>query len=90
MSNLWEIDARVGAFAARTTTTYSSVVHENVNSGRVSKTSTSLLAGVGTALTVSSHCTVRVDYIRLEQVKEKTFNRAFNVDLVTAGVAFVF
>jgi opacity protein-like surface antigen len=90
MTNLWEIDARVGAYEGKTTTTYSLVIDDDVTSRRPSKTSTSLLAGLGTALTVSNHCTVRVDYMRLEHVKEQTFDRAFNVDLVTAGVAFVF
>jgi len=31
-----------------------------------------------------------VMYIRLEHIKEEALGRAFNVDLLTAGVAFVF
>jgi OOP family OmpA-OmpF porin len=90
MSNLWEIDARVGAYEGKTTTSFASAIDVNTKSGSLSKTSTSLLAGAGTALVVSSHCTLRVDYMRLEHLKEQALHRAFNVDLVTAGVVFVF
>jgi OOP family OmpA-OmpF porin len=90
MSNFWEIDARVGAYEGKTTTDFASAIGANTKSGSLSKTSTSLLAGAGTALVVSSHCTLRVDYIRLEHLKEEALHRAFNVDLVTAGVVFVF
>jgi opacity protein-like surface antigen len=90
MSNFWQIDARVGVYAGKTTTTFLSAVNTDTKSGRLSKTSTSLLAGVGTAVTVSSRCALRLDYMRLEHLKEEVFGRAFNVDLVTAGVVFVF
>jgi len=90
MSNWWEIDARLGAYEGKTTTTYTTTVDVNTRSGTLSKTSTSILAGLGTALTVSSHCNLRVDYMRLESLKEQALSRSFNVDLVTAGVVFVF
>lgn len=90
MSNWWEIDARAGAYEGKTTTTFASAVGDNTKSGSLSKSSTSLLAGVGTAFTVSSHCNLRLDYIRLESLKEPALGRSFNVDLVTAGVVFVF
>ena len=90
MSNFWEIDARLGAYEGKTTTTFATSVGSISDSGRLSGTSTSLLAGVGTALSVSTHCTFRVDYMRLEHLSDKAFNRSFNVDLVTAGVVFMF
>ena len=90
MSNFWELDARAGAYQAKTTTTYESTIGTLDNPGRVSKTSTALLGGLGTAVTLSSHCTIRLDYVRLEHVKEDLLGRAFNVDLLTAGMAFVF
>jgi opacity protein-like surface antigen len=90
MSNWWTIDGRVGAYEGKTISTHTTTIDGNSISGAQSKTSTSLLAGAGTAFTVSSHCTLRADYIRLESVKEATLGRSFNVDLVTAGVVFVF
>lgn len=90
MSNWWTIDARVGAYEGKTIATYTTTIDANSKPGTQSKTSTSLLAGVGTAFTVSSHCALRADYIRLESVKEAVLGRSFNVDLVTAGVVLVF
>jgi OmpA-OmpF porin, OOP family len=90
MSNIWEVDARVGVYEAKTISTYETTVGENTSRGRLSETSSSTLAGVGTALTLSSHCTLRLDYVRLQRIREKALERAFNVDLLTAGVAFVF
>lgn len=90
MSNFWQLDARLGVYAGKTTSTFLSAVDADTKSGRLSKASTSLLAGVGTAVTVSSRCALRLDYMRLGHLKEEAFGRAFNVDLVTAGVVFVF
>lgn len=90
MTNSWEIDARLGAYEGKTTTTFASAVDVNTRSGSLSKTSSSLLAGFGTALTLTSHCAVRLDYIRIQQVKEAALGQSFNMDLVTAGVVFVF
>jgi OOP family OmpA-OmpF porin len=90
MSNLWEVDARIGAYAGTTVSRYNSAVGTNTLSGKVSKHSTSLLVGFGTGFTLTSHCTVRLDYLRLEHVDEKVFDRSFNVDLVTVGAAYVF
>jgi hypothetical protein len=90
MSNLWELDARVGAYQAKTIGTYHSEVNGEPTSGRLTETSTSLLVGVGTAVTVTSYCAVRLDYLRLENLKEKVFNQSFNVDLVTVGITYVF
>lgn len=90
MSNFWELDARVGGYEAKTTTAYESTIGEQVKTGRVSATSTSLLGGFGTAVTLSSHCTVRLDYVRLEHIKEGLLGHTFNVDLLTVGMALVF
>jgi hypothetical protein len=90
MSTLWEVDARVGAYEGKTTTTYFSAVDANTNAGRLSKSSTSLLVGFGTGLTLTTHCVARLDYMRLEHVDEQLFGRSFNVDMLTVGFAYVF
>jgi len=90
MSNIWEIDARVGAYEAKTRSTYYSAVDIRSAAGRESKTSTSLLAGVGTSVTLTEHCIARLDYIRLQHIDEQAFEHSFNVDLLSAGLAFVF
>jgi hypothetical protein len=90
MTNVWEINARVGAFEAKTKTNYRTSVGEDVQSGALSQSSTSLLASVGTAFIVTTHLTLRLDYLRIQHIKEKGLERAFNVDGVTAGAALVF
>jgi len=90
MTDIWEVHARFGAYQGKTTSTFSSTNGPNSAHGQKSETSTSVLAGVGTAVTISSHYLIRFDYIRLQRLKEKAFNKSFNVDLVTAGVAYVF
>jgi hypothetical protein len=90
MLNFWEVDARLGAYEAKTTTTYASTGNASNPTGRLSKTSTSLLVGVGTGVTLFTHCTVRLDYVRLEHVKERFLDSSINIDLLTLGVAFVF
>jgi hypothetical protein len=90
MSNWWTVDGHLGAYEGKTIATDTTATDANSQPGTQSKTSTSLLAGVGTAFTVSSHCALRADYIRLQSVKEAALGRSFNVDLVTAGVVFVF
>jgi opacity protein-like surface antigen len=90
MTNVWEMNARVGAIDAKTKTRYRTAVGEDVQSGTLSQSSTSLLASVGTAFTITSHLTVRLDYLRIQRIKEKGLERAFNVDGLSAGAALVF
>jgi opacity protein-like surface antigen len=88
MTNAWEVDARIGAYSGKTSTGFTSVVGPDTHSGSDSKASVSLLIGVGSSYTVSEHWAFRLDYIRLNHVSEKIFNRAFSVDLVTAGLTY--
>jgi len=90
MTDSWDMSARIGAYRGRTHTDFTSNVGTDTKSGLLSETSTSLLAGVGGSYIISSHCTIRLDYIRIEHVGEQLFERAFNVDLVTAGLSYVF
>ena len=90
MTDSWEMAARIGAYRGKTHTDFTSNVDTDTRSGSLSETSTSLLAGVRGSYIVSSHCTIRLDYIRIEHVGEQLFDRAFNVDLVTAGLSYVF
>jgi OmpA family protein len=90
MSNLWELHARLGAYQGRQISTYTTINGTNTSSGQLETTSTSIMAGVGAALTLSSHYQVRLDYLRLQHLNEKAFDQSFNVDLLTAGVTFFF
>jgi len=89
MTNFWDMTARVGAFQARTNTNFRTTAGDGENSGSFSESSTSLLASVGAAFTVTTHCVLRLDYLRIQKIKEKGLDQPFNVDGVTAGLAYV-
>ena len=90
MTNYWDLEARVGAMQAKTKSTFSTLTGDGTNSGAFSKNSTVVMASVGTAFTVTTHVVLRVDYLRIQHIKEKALDRNFNVDGATAGVAYVF
>jgi opacity protein-like surface antigen len=90
MSNIWELDARVGAYAGKTASSYFAQIGSQTNPGKLSKSSTSLMAGVGTGVTVTNHCVARLDYLRIQDIDEAVFGKKFNMDLVTVGLAYVF
>jgi hypothetical protein len=90
MNNIWEVDARLGAYEGKSVATYYTAVDAFTTAGRLSKSSTSLLAGLGTAVTITSHCVARLDYMRIQHLDEEVLRGSFNVDLLTVGLAFVF
>lgn len=90
MTNDWSVNARVGAYEGKTTSDFTTVVAGSANPGSESETSTALLAGAGTSYVLGAHWLLRLDYVYLDQIKEKLFGKSFNVNLVTAGVAYAF
>lgn len=90
MTNFWDLEARVGAMQAKTKSSFSTLVGSGSHSDEVSDTSTVVMASVGTAFTVTTHIVLRLDYLRIQHIKEKALERNFNVDGATAGVAYIF
>jgi opacity protein-like surface antigen len=90
MTNFWDLEARVGAMQAKTKSSFSTATSDGTNSGGFSGNSTVVMASVGTAFTVTTHIVLRLDYLRIQHIKEKALDRSFNVDGATAGVAYVF
>jgi opacity protein-like surface antigen len=91
MTNWWELDARVGAVEAKTISSSSITLQdEGTGSSTSSKTTTSLLLGVGTGLIVSTHWTVRLDYMRVAKLDDPALEKSFNVDVLTVGANVVF
>ena len=86
LSDAWQINVRLGAYEGKTTTDYTTLA----GTGSDSQTSTSLLGGVGTAYIFGAHWMVRLDYVHLDHLDEKVLGRAFDVDLMKTGVAYVF
>jgi hypothetical protein len=90
MSNLWELDARAGAYEGKQISNYLVAGETGTSAGTQSKTSTSLLAGVGGSVTLTSHFTVRLDLLRLQHLDEEALAHSFDVNLVTVGVNYFF
>ncbi len=90
MSNIWSVNARLGAYEGKTKTSFVSTVDTDTTSGQESDKSTSVLGGVGATVAVTNFLLLRVDYLRIQRLKDNLFERTFNVNLVTAGVEFAF
>ncbi len=90
MTNSWDVEARVGAMQAKTKSSFSTLAGSATRSGAFSENSTVVMASIGTALTVTTHIVLRVDYLRIQHIEEKALDRSFNVDGASAGVAYVF
>lgn len=90
MTNFWDLEARVGAMQATAKSSFSTLVGSGSHSDDVSDNSTVLMASVGTAFALTTHIVLRLDYLRIQHIKEKALERSFNVDGATAGVAYLF
>lgn len=88
--NAWGVDARLGAYRGKAGTTFVSTIGENEVTQAMSEQSTSLLAGIGGSYVATDHLTVRLDYLHLNDIKEKAFGAKFDADVVTAGVTYAF
>jgi opacity protein-like surface antigen len=90
MTNFWELDARLGAMQIKTKSNYQLTENGGNSSGALSENSTSMMASVGTAFTVTPHIVLRMDYLRVQHIKEQALGLSYNVDAVTAGIQYVF
>jgi hypothetical protein len=90
MTDSWDLEARLGAYEGKTTTLSEVTIGTSSNPGVDTKTSTSLMAGIGTGYVIAAHWVVRLDYTHLNQLGEKSLGKSFNVDLLTAGVTYAF
>lgn len=55
-----------------------------------SKTTSSLLVGVGGAFTFAGHWSVRLDYLRVNKTGDSASSGKYSVNLASAGVSFTF
>ena len=90
MSNIWSVNARLGAYEGKTKTSFVSTVATDTTSGKESDKSTSVMGGVGATVAVTNFLLIRVDYLRIQRLKDSLFGRTFNVNLLSAGLEFAF
>lgn len=88
--NEWGVDARAGVYRGQTNTHLVSTLDASVTTSSVSKKSMSLLLGIGGSYLATEHLTVRLDYLHLNGIKERTLAESFDADIVTAGVTYEF
>jgi opacity protein-like surface antigen len=90
MGNNWGVNGRIGAYHVKSTTESVLIADDDTIPTTQKATSTSLIAGVGASLILSTHLAVRLDYLYINKVKEQLLEKSFGVQLVTAGLAYVF
>jgi opacity protein-like surface antigen len=88
--NEWGVDARAGVYRGQTNTDLVSTLDAEATTHSVSRTSMSLLLGIGGSYLATEHLTVRLDYLHLNDIKEKSLADGFDADIVTAGVTYEF
>lgn len=90
LSNNLELAVRLGDYEGKTITDFFAKGSGGSNSGSDSKTSASLMGGIGMDYIVAAHWVVRLDYTHFNSLGEKILSRSFNVDLLTAGINYAF
>jgi len=85
-----EVSVRAGAFEGKTTTNFSNTTSNGADAGSMSKTTTSLLVGVGASYAFSGHWAAQVQFVHLNGLQESFLDHKFNVDIATAGLTYMF
>lgn len=85
-----EVSLRAGAFDGRTATDYVNTVNGTPGAGSISKSTVSLLGGVGASYAFAGNWAVQFQYLHLNGLQEKLLDRKFNADVAMAGLMFVF
>jgi opacity protein-like surface antigen len=85
-----EVGVRAGAFEGKTTTDFSNTTSNGVVAGSMSKTTTSLLVGVGASYAFSGHWAAQIQLLHLNGLQECFLDHKFNVDIATLGLTYMF
>jgi hypothetical protein len=83
-------DLRLGDYYGKASLDDSVHVGSNSSATVASKSSSSLLAGVGVSYTIAGHASVRLDYLRINETGSDDTIGKFSVNLATAGVSYTF
>jgi hypothetical protein len=90
LTDSFEADLRLGDYFGKTGF-YSRIEAFGESSVvTASKTSSSLLAGIGGAYTFAGHWSVRVDYLRVQKTGDSASSGKFSINVASAGVSFTF
>lgn len=90
LAESFEADLRVGEYYGKATFDNTITVDANTEFTVSSKSSSSLLVGVGASYTIEGHWSIRLDYLRVNQTGDSDTVGKFSVNLATAGVSYTF
>jgi opacity protein-like surface antigen len=90
LAESFAVDMRIGDYYGKATWDNSITVGANSSSAGASKSSSSLLAGVGISYAIAGHLSVRLDYLRVNQTGDSNDVGRFSVNLGTVGVSYTF
>lgn len=90
LAEAFEADLRLGDYLGKTTFDNDVAVGANSNFVAPSKSTSSLLAGIGAAYSIAGHYSIRLDYLRIQQAGNSDTGGKFNVNVVTAGLSYTF
>jgi opacity protein-like surface antigen len=89
LTDRFEVDLRVGDYLGKSSLNAQLYVDVR-NAGAVTEKSTSsLLAGLGTAYSFGGHWSLRLDYLRINKTGSSEIGK-YNVNIASAGVSFTF
>ena len=83
-------DLRIGDYYGKATWDNSLAVGSSSSFASASKSSSSLLAGVGGSYIIGGHWSVRLDYLRVNQTGDNNNVGKFSVNVGTVGVSYTF
>jgi hypothetical protein len=90
LAEAFEADLRLGDYFGKATLDNNITVDTHSAFTASSKSSSSLLAGVGASYTLDGHWSIRVDYLRINKAGDSDTVGTFSVNMATAGVSFTF
>ena len=83
------VDVRAGDYYGKTVFDSATTVNTKLFFGATTKSSSSLLAGVGVSYNLNGHLSFRVDYLHVQHAGDSVVGE-YNVNLVTGGLAYYF
>jgi opacity protein-like surface antigen len=85
-----ELDLRLGDYLGKATSETNVTVASASSFTAQSKSTSSLLAGIGGSYTIAGHWSMRLDYVRINDTGDKATVGKFSVNLATAGISYTF
>jgi opacity protein-like surface antigen len=85
----FDINFRLADYYGRSGLT-NTLIAATTETATETKHSSSLLLGLGVAYTIGAHWSAKIDYLRVQNAQISSASVSYNVDMVSAGVAYTF